>query len=360
MDNAALFQAFDSAQSSAFSPVSLLADVAALQARVPTTRQASNVQRNVSTLIDQHGPPHFHTKYNANSLSSSSSALTQACHANSARHASKARQAGERDSGFICRERFNWIAWAGKMLQRQTQLRVQVRDNSQKNLDLYKTKIELARKNIGLYKTNRQLVKALQNERKAHKGTLSRLNLQLASTNARKRKRSCVDSSGQVKKKALVKKKASAGTLVKKTNRHMKKKAAPNKKNGPRKKKAAPNKRKVMHKKAAPKKHTTTNEQRKQQLKDGTKSLKLWLKEKCIIVKWHKSDKAKQSTFPDINDRLRRQDAWDAYAAFCDAKGFTKLMERGQDAFKWRLIEQKGISPGKDQYGHWYNIRFKS
>ena len=67
MDNAALFQAFDSAQSSAFSPVSLLADVAALQARVPTTRQAHNVQRNVPTLIDQHGPPHFHTKYNANS-----------------------------------------------------------------------------------------------------------------------------------------------------------------------------------------------------------------------------------------------------------------------------------------------------
>jgi hypothetical protein len=365
MDNAALFQAFDSAQSSAFSPVSLLADVAALQARVPTTRQASNVQRNVSTLIDQHGPPHYHTNCHANSLSTSSPALAHACPANSARHFSKARQAGEqRDSGFICRERFNWIAWAGQMLQRQTQLRVQVRDNSQKNLDLYKTKIELARKNIDLYKTNRQLVKALQNERKAHKGTLSRLNLQLASTNARKRKRSCVDSSGQVKKKALVKKKASAGTpsLVKKTNRHMKKKAAPNKKNGPRKKKAAPSKRKVMHKKAAPKKPTTstTNEQRKQQLKDGTKSLKLWLKEMCIIVKWHKFDKAKQSTFPDINDRLRRQDAWDAYAGFCDAKGFTKLMERGQDAFKWQLIEQKGISPGKDQFGHWYNIRFKS
>ena len=94
--------------------------------------------------------------------------------------------------------------------------------------------------------------------------------------------------------------------------------------------------------------------------KDGTKSLKLWLKEKCTIIKWHKSSKAKQSTFPDINDRLRRQDAWDAYAGFCDAKGFTKLMERGEDAFKWRLIEQKGISPGKDQYGHWYNIRFKS
>ena len=226
-----------------------------------------------------------------------------------------------------------------------------MRDNSQKNLDLYKTKIELARKNIDLYKTNRQLVEALQNERKAHKGTLSRLNLQLASTNARKRKRSCVDSSGQVKKKALVKKKASAGTLVKKTNRHMKKKAAPNKKNGPRKKNAAPKKQSTFSEK---------EEQRKQQLKDGTKSLKLWLKEKCIIVKWHKSSKAKQSTFPDINDRLRRQDAWDAYAAFCDAKGFTKLMERGQDVFKWRLIEQKGISPGKDQYGHWYNIRFKS
>ncbi len=40
-----------------------------------------------------------------------------------------------------------------------------MRDNSQKNLDLYKTKIELARKNIDLYKTNRQLVEALQNER---------------------------------------------------------------------------------------------------------------------------------------------------------------------------------------------------
>ena len=277
-----------------------------------------------------------------NFKSSSSSALTQACHANSVVHACKARQAGEqRDSGFICRERFNWLGWAGKMLQRQTQLRVQVRDNSQKNLDLYKTKIELARKNIELYKTNRQLVKALQNERKAHKGTLSRLNLQLASTNTRKRKRSCVDSSGQVKKKAL----------VKKTNRHMKKKAAPNKKNGPRKKNAAPKKQSTFSEK---------EEQRTQQLKDGTKSLKLWLKEKCIIVKWHKSSKAKQSTFPDINDRLRRQDAWDAYAAFCDAKGFTKLMERGQDVFKWRLIEQKGISPGKDQYGHWYNIRFKS
>ena len=139
MDNAALFQAFDSAQSSAFSPVSLLADVAALQARVTTTRQAHNVQRNVPTLIDQHGPPHYHTKCHANS-----SALTQACHANSVVHACKARQAGERDSGFICRERFNWLAWAGKMLQRQTQLRVQVRDNSQKNLDLYKTKIEIS------------------------------------------------------------------------------------------------------------------------------------------------------------------------------------------------------------------------
>ena len=158
MDNAVLFQAFVSAQSSAFSPVSLLADVAALQARVPTTRQAQNVQRNVPTLIDQHGPPHYHTNCHANS-----SALTQACHANSVVHACKAQQAGEqRDSGFICRERFNWIAWAGQMLQRQTQLRVQVRDNSQKNLDLYKTKIELARKNIDLYKTNRQLVEALQ------------------------------------------------------------------------------------------------------------------------------------------------------------------------------------------------------
>ena len=140
----------------------------------------------------------------------------------------------------------------------------------------------------------------------------------------------------------------------------MKKKAAPNKKNGPRKKNAAPNKKKATpsKKKATPKKPktSTTNEQRKQQLKDGTKSLKLWLKKKCSIVKWHKSNKAKQSTFPDINDRLRRQDAWDAYAAFCDAKGFTKLMERGQDAFKWQLIEQKGISPGKDQFGHWYTF----
>ena len=215
MDNAALFQAFDSAQSSAFSPVSLLADVAALQARVPAARHAHNVQTNAPTLIDQHGPPHYHTNCHANS-----SALAHAYPANSFRHFSKAQQAGERDSGFICRERFNWIAWAGKMLQRQTQLRVQVRDNSQKNLDLYKTKIELARKNIDLYKTNRQLVEALQNERKAHNKTLSRLNLQLASTNARKRKRSCVDSSGQVKKKAL----------VKKTNRPNKKNAAPNKK----------------------------------------------------------------------------------------------------------------------------------
>ena len=158
-----------------------------------------------------------------------------------------------------------------------------------------------------------------------------RLELQLASTHARKRKRSCVDSSGQVKKKA------SAGTpsLVKKTNR-------------PNKKKATPKKQSTFSEK---------EEQRKQQLKDGTKSLKLWLKEKCTIIKWHKSSKAKQSTFPDLEDRLRRQDAWDAYAAFCDAKGFTKLMERGQDAFKWQLIEQKGISPGKDQFGHWYNIR---
>ena len=61
----------------------------------------------------------------------------------------------------------------------------------------------------------------------------------------------------------------------------MKKKAAPNKKNGPRKKNAAPKKQSTFSEK---------EEQRKQQLKDGTKSLKLWLKEKCIIVKWHKSD----------------------------------------------------------------------
>ena len=45
-----------------------------------------------------------------------------------------------------------------------------------KNLAPYKTKIELARKNIDLYKTNRQLVEALQIERKAHEETLSRLN----------------------------------------------------------------------------------------------------------------------------------------------------------------------------------------
>ena len=108
MDNEALIQAFDTAQSSASSPVSLLADVAALQARVPTTRQAQNVQGNVPTLIGQHGPPHFHTKYNANSLSSSSSALTHACPVYSIRHACKAQQAEEqRDSGFFCRERFN-------------------------------------------------------------------------------------------------------------------------------------------------------------------------------------------------------------------------------------------------------------
>ena len=178
-----------------------------------------------------------------------------------------------------------------------------MRDNSQKNLDLYKTKIELARKNIDLYKTNRQLVKALQNERKAHKGTLSRLNLQLASTNARKRKRSCVDSSGQVKKKASGKKDQST------TRRR---KPRPTKRMDPERRTPRPRRQSTISEK---------EEQRKQQLKDGTKSLKLWLKEKCIIVKWHKSSKAKQSTFPDINDRLRRQDAWDAYAAFCDAKG---------------------------------------
>ena len=149
------------------------------------------------------------------------------------------------------------------------------------------------------------------------------------------------------------------GSSCKKTIRPNKKKAAPNKK------KTTPNKPKAMlnKKKAAPKKQSTISEkeeQRKQQLRDGTKSLKLWLKKKCSIVKWHKSDKAKQSIFPDLEDRLRRKDAWVAYAAFCDAKGFVKLMERGEDAFKWQLIKQKGISPGKDQYGHWYNIRFKS
>ena len=249
------------------------------------------------------------------------------------------------------------------MLQRQTQLRVQVRDNSQKNLDLYKTKIELARKNIELYKTNRQLVKALQNERKAHKGTLSRLNLQLASTNARKRKRISAGTFGQLNSFQGRKK-----TKTHQRNTPNKPKATPNKKKAaPRKKtpnKKTPNKKMPNKKKAAPKKSTTSTisekeQQRKQQLKEGTKSLKLWLKKKCSIVKWHKSNKAKQSTFPDIKDRLRRQNAWDAYAAFCDAKGLVKLMERGEDAFKWQLIKQKGISPGKDQFGHWYNIRLK-
>ena len=101
-------------------------------------------------------------------------------------------------------------------------------------------------------------------------------------------------------------------------------------------------------------------EMRKQQLKDGTKSLKRWLKEKCNIIKWHKSVKAKRSKFPNDTDKLRRKKAWGAYAAFCDANGLVKLMERGKDAFKWKLRAQKGISPGKDQFGHWYNIRLKS
>ena len=101
-------------------------------------------------------------------------------------------------------------------------------------------------------------------------------------------------------------------------------------------------------------------EMRKQQLKDGTKSLKRWLKEKCNIIKWHKAVKAKRSKFPNDTDKLRRKKAWGAYAAFCDVNGLVKLMERGKDAFKWKLRAQKGISPGKDQFGHWYNIRLKS
>ena len=98
-----------------------------------------------------------------------------------------------------------------------------------KNLAPYKTKIELARKNIDLYKTNRQLVGALQNERKAHKGTLNRLNLQLASTNSRKRKRASAGTFGQL----------NSFQGRKKTKTH------PSQRNTPNKKKAAANKNKI-------------------------------------------------------------------------------------------------------------------